>query len=229
MSAPSPTCPRLSLLVLALAACGDPLVGPSYVGTPELEVHGVVRQANSRIPSAHGALRLSVFWIGAVGGGGGGVEQEARLESGLAEYSMKLFDAPAEGASGFGSLMPDSPLALGVIALYADKNENGRLDLDADLLLGASAQHLVVFAGRAIAAGSPAAALLGPLGAGYHVVEHDRPSLCHFVDAARCAPEGGLVEVARPSTVALTLWELPEQVVVPAPALAGGTVWSLSP
>lgn len=221
--------PRFSLLVLALAGCGDPLVGPSYVGTPELEVHGVVMQANARIPSAHGALRLSVFWIGAVGGGGGAVEQEARLESGLAEYSMKLFDAPAAEASGFGALMPDSSLALGVIALYADKDEDGRLDLGADLLLGASAQHLVVFAGRAIAPGSPAAALLGPLGAGYHVVQHDRPSSCHFVDAARCAPEGGLVEVVRPSTVALTLWQFPEEVVVPAPALASGTIWSLSP
>lgn len=220
---------RFSLLFLALAGCGDPLVGPSYVGTPELEVRGVVRQAGSRIPSAHGPLKLSVFWIGAAGGGGGAVEQEARLESGIAEYSMKLFDAPTSEASGFTALMPDSPLALGVIALYADKDDNGRLDLSTDLLIGASAQHLVVFAGRAIAAESPAAALLGSLGPGYHVVQHDRASSCHFVDAARCAPEGGLVEVVQPSTVALTLWQFPEEVVVPAPALSAGTIWSLTP
>ncbi|MCC7380356.1 MAG: hypothetical protein IT384_00895 [Deltaproteobacteria bacterium] len=213
----------LTLLVLASAGCGDPLVGSSYLGTAEIEVRGVVLQGSPRIPAEHGELKLSVFWIGAQGSAGP-IEQEARLESGLAEYSMKLFDAPSAEAGGFSDLLPGSTLAIGVIALYADKDEDGKLDVEKDLLLGAGAQHLLVFAGSAVDGAAPAGALLGSLAPGYHVVMQAMPGNCRFVEAEGCAAEGTLVEADDPLHVSLTLWAHPEDVVVPAPALVRGEV-----
>lgn len=219
----------LALLAFASFACGDPLIGSRFAGTPDVSLGGAVRLADLRVPGDHGELALRVFWIGAPSGGGAPVEQEARLDSGFAEYSMTLFDAPPPGASAFSSLLDGAPLALGVIALYADRNGNGALELDEDLLLGATAQHLLVFAGATITEGDPAAALLGAIPAGYHVFEHDRESACHFVDAASCAPEGGLARVSALDKVALSIWSEPEKVIVPAPAIASGgaSVWAV--
>lgn len=213
-----------------LSACGDPLVSETFVGTPELQLGGVVLQGNSRIPSMHGALALSVFWIGA-NNDLRPVEQEARLDSGLAEYSMTLFDPPPTEASGFSELVGGAELAIGVIALYADKNEDGALDLTNDLLLGASSQHLLVYAGQEISATSEAAELLGPIAAGYHVYRHEQTSACHFVTASNCAPEGSLLPAENTGAVSLVLWPVPEDVIVPAPLLLyGGTersVWGV--
>jgi hypothetical protein len=220
----------LILGTVCLAACGDPVVSETFVGTPELELGGVVRQANARIPSTHGNLVLSVFWIGA-NNDARPVEQDARLGSGLAEYSMTLFDPPPVSAGTFSELLDGAELAIGVIALYADKNDDGALDLTNDLLLGASEQHLLVYAGKEISASSPAAQLLGPISAGYHVYRHEQQSLCQFVSAASCSPEGTLVPATDVGAVSLVLWPEPEQVIVPAPlVLYQGTemsVWAV--
>jgi hypothetical protein len=212
-----------------MTACGDPLIGESYRGTPALTIGGVVMQASSRIPSNHGPLALSIFWIGATNGEPWPIEQEGLLDSGLAEYSMILFDPPPASASRFSALTGGGALAIGVIALYADKNENGVLELEGDLLLGASAQHLLVYAGADIPETSAASSLLGPIAAGYHIYGHDRPSVCRFIDAAHCAPEGALAP-ADARAVSLTLWMTPEEVVVPAPAMMQNgeitSVWS---
>ena len=106
----------LLLVVVGLVGCGDPLVGPTYSGTPLFSLGGAVIQPDARVPSSHGGLQLGVFWVG----GDGQVEQRARLDSGLAEYTLTLFDAPPESAFGFESLDPDRTLAIGVMFLYAE-------------------------------------------------------------------------------------------------------------
>lgn len=205
------------------------MIGSKFAGTPEVTIRGAVQLGDLRVPGDHGELALRVFWIGAQSDGNGPVEQEARLDSGFAQYSMTLFDAPPPASGAFSELLGGAPLGLGVIALYADKNGNGTLELENDLLLGATAQHLLVFAGAAIEEGAPAASLLGAIPAGYHVFEHDRPSECHFVDAVSCAPEGGLTRLLSNDFVALTIWSEPEKVIVPAPAISAGgaSVWAV--
>lgn len=211
-------------LVLILAGCGEPLVGSSYLGTELFKLGGVVVQPNHRIPAMHGALALSLFWIGGQAASDARVEQHAQLDSGFSEYSMTLFDPPPAGAAGFSDLLPGGELSIGVIVLYADKDTSGSLDLASDLLLGASADHVVVFASAPVSAGTPAAALLGELDAGYHTYRNDGPSSCRFVEAASCAPQGTLTATTGP--VSLSLWPTAEEVVVPAPAARQGTIWT---
>lgn len=211
------------LVLIALCACGDPLVGSSFSGTPELSLGGVVVQSNTRIPSSHGPLGIGVFWISAADAR---VEQRARLDSGLAEFSLTLFDPPPQEAAAFSDLLPGGTLAMGVIVLYADADESGDLDLSQDLLLGASAQHVLVHAWSAVEPDTPAAALLGTIGTGYHVYQHDRPSACRFVDAEGCAGEGGLLSFEETGNIPLNLWAEPDQVIVPAPALRSGSIWT---
>lgn len=216
----------------ALVGCGDPLVGAAYEGTPRITLGGTVIQPGTRIPGMHGPLALSVFWIGA-DSGAAPVEQAARLDSGVAQYAMTLFDAPPAGAAGFSDLSGGAALALGVIALYADRDGDGALSLSRDLLLGASAQHVIAFSERGVDEGMPAHTLTGTLSAGYHVLAHQVPSQCAFVRAATCPPEGALGEVADRSAITLSLWPQPEDVVVPAPALArgaaAGSIWTPTP
>lgn len=215
----------LALLTLALAACGEPLVGARYLGTPALVVRGPVEQQSARVPADHGPLSLGVLWIGSSTTGPGGIEQDARLGAALGEYSMQLFDAPPEGALHFTALA-SPPIGLGVIALYADRDDSGALELADDLLLGASPGHVVAFTPSAIEGGTRGAALLGAIGAGYHVFALDTESTCRFIDAAACTPEGRLTEVEAQTTVPLVLWDAPEDVVVPAPKLGDtDTIW----
>lgn len=216
--------PTFIAIGLALAGCGDPLVGDTFTGTPVFSIGGAVVQANPRVPASHGVVSARLFWIGATDAGG---EQAARLDADLAEFSMTLFEPPPAEATAFGALVEQGTLGLAVIGVYADTDDDQRYDPEVDRLLGASAQHVVVHTSEGVAAGSPAAALLGELPPGYHLYEHDQPSACRFVQAASCPEEGGLRPAESPQDVTLTLWAAPEDVRVPAPALeAGASIWT---
>lgn len=211
-------------MLLVTAACGDPLVGETFTGTPVFSIGGAVVQANARIPASHGDPSARLFWIGADAARS---EQAATLGAALAEFSMTLFEPPPPEAAAFTHLVSEGELAIGVIALYADKNDNQTFEPTQDRLLGASAQHVVVHASAGVAAEDPAAALLGAVDPGYHLYVHDRPSQCRFVEAASCTAEGGLAAAADLGDVTLTLWQDPDQVRVPAPALdPDTTIWS---
>jgi hypothetical protein len=145
------------------------------------------------------------------------VEQTAQLDSGLGAFSMTLFDPPPPDASAFSDLVSRGQLALGVIVLYADKDNSGDLGLSQDLLLGASARHIVVHSTEAISAEDPAAALLGAIRPGYHLYYLEGPAGCRFVEAAQCDSEGTLVPAPDLEAVSLLLWSTPEEVLVPAP------------
>lgn len=204
----------------ALVACGDPVVTEHYAGTPVFEIGGAVVQANARIPASHGVSSARLFWIGAAPGDG---EQAATLGSGLAEFSITLFDPPPSSAAAFSDLVSAGTLGIGVIALYADTDDDQTFDPTQDRLLGASAQHVVVHASEGVASGDPAEAVFGLLSPGYHLFVHDQPSQCRFVDAATCPPEGSVSPAPNRGDVTLTLWSQPEEVRVPAPALEPDT------
>ena len=204
---------------LGMAACGEPLVSTEYLGTPELTVSGGVIQADTRVPSDHGEVKLSLLWIGTQGALDAEREQQATLGADLGEYTMTLFDPPAETVTTFSDLMIQGRLGLAVIVLYADADGSGRLEIGEDVLLGASAQHVVGWSSRPIEPDSPAALLAGEGPAGYRLYELDVESRCRFVSAEACPGEGQLIEVGANRRVALTLWRTAESVVVPAPKL----------
>lgn len=212
--------------VLVLTACGDPIVTEVYEGTPIFELGGAIVQADARIPASHGVASARLFWIGADAADG---EQVANLGAGFAEFSMTLFDPPPPSAAAFSDRVDRGTLGIGVIAVYADTNDDGRFDPNQDRLLGASAQHVVVHASEGVGAEDAAFDTLGALTPGYHLFEHDAPSVCRFVDASACPPEGGLVRAEDARHVTLTLWMEPTEVRVPAPALDGDTsIWAVN-
>lgn len=216
--------PRVgALLALGiLSGCGDPLVGPGYSGTPLFSLGGAVIQPDLRVPSSHGDLRLGVFWVG----GDGQVEQRARLDSGLAEYTLTLFEPPPDSAFGFLSLVPADTLAIGVMVLYAEVDPGGGFDPSSDLILGAAAQHLLVYVAEALVEGGAGASVFGPRGPGYHLFAQTEPSRCHLLEASGC-PAQGLPQAADPNLpVPLSLWSRPDQVLVPAPALGAAPLWA---
>lgn len=207
------------LIATGLVACGDPLVGETYLGTPIFELAGPVKTEVARVPAGHGPVRARLFWVGA---GSVPLEQEAELSSQLLGFSMHLFEAPPASA-----LHGELGIGLAIIALFADVDGDGVFDGAQDLLLGASRQHLVVHAPRPVRAGDPAADLVGLLPAGYHLFEHDAPSQCRFEVVAECEPEGRLVP-APGSEVVLNLWGEAHLVRVPAPLLSPGrSIWAL--
>lgn len=224
---------KLAFIALALlSACGPPLVQESFLGTPVFELGGTVAQANLRIPGDHGEVHLSLLWIG-VGADAAAppVEQRTELDSALGAYSMTLFEAPPVEATTFSDLVPPGRLGLAVLALYADVDGDGLLDLERDVLLGAGRQHLLAWSSAAIPADAPGARLVGALGPGYQLLEQDVPGECPFVATASCAPEGLLTPAPATDPVILTLWPDAEQVLVPAPrvdadAPEGPSIWS---
>jgi len=218
----------LWLLPLCLS-CGQPLVASEFSGTPVFTVGGAVNSSSARVPANHGPLELSVFWVGARAQGSLQVEQSAQLDSGLGAFSMTLFDPPSVEASGFSDLVLSGQLALGVIVLYADKDSSGGLELSQDLLLGASARHVVVHTTEPISADAPAADLVGAIEPGYHLFYLEGPAGCRFVDAAECPSEGLLVPAPDLGAVSLSLWATPQEVLVPAPGRPAtepeGSIW----
>lgn len=220
---------KLLCLVSLCLSCGQPLVASEFSGTPVFTVGGAVNSSSARVPANHGPLELSVFWVGAPSQGSLQAEQSAQLDSGLGAFSMTLFDPPTVEASGFSDLVLSGQLALGVIVLYADKDSSGGLELSQDLLLGASARHVVVHATEPITASDPAAELVGALEPGYHLFYLEGPAGCRFVDAAQCPSEGRLVPAPDLGAVSLSLWATPQEVIVPAPGRPStepeGSIW----
>lgn len=220
---------KLLWLLPLCISCGQPLVASDFSGTPVFTVGGAVNSNFARVPANHGPLELSVFWVGASAQDSLQVEQTAQLDSGLGAFSMTLFDPPPAEASGFSDLVLTGQLAIGVIVLYADKDGSGGLELSQDLLLGASARHVVVHATERIAEGAPAASLLGTIEPGYHLFSLEGPAGCRFVDAAMCPSEGTLRPASDLGAVSLSLWATPEEVIVPAPGRPAsdpeGSIW----
>ncbi len=225
---------RWGTITLAfVAACGDPVVGPEFLGTPMFSVEGAVEQTAPLAPQSQDSLRLSLFWIGfdSRTRQRPPIEQRTTVDDGLAQFRMTLFDAPKDDALTFDELTEGAAgVGLALIVLYADNNTNGALNSyngaledGPDTVLGASATHLVAFANASVPAGSPAGLMLGPIGPGYHLFSNVGQATCTFVDAVGCQGQGGLARVEDPgaANVVLTLHPEPAAVQVPNPEVPG--------
>jgi hypothetical protein len=222
----------LLALCLALAACGTPLVEDTFLGTPLFRAEGSVTNAGQRPAPAEDPLRLSLFWIGfdSRGEPTQPVEQRTALDSGLGRFDMRVFGTPPERALRFSGIAGGAPLGLALIVLYADENANQALNSytplaegGPDLVVGASATHLVAYAAAPIPAGSPAAELLGPIAAGYHLFRFEGPLACRFAGATSCIGNGVLIPEPSLDAIVLTLYDTPGDVVVPSPAVPGAS------
>lgn len=214
-----------AMAMVCTVGCGDPLVGEDYLGTPLFEVHGGVQRVSvGREPADHGEVRLSLFWIGfdSASEQRDVVEQRTDLDPALAGFSMAAFDAPPEEALTFDG--GTAAVGIALIVLYADGNANEQLnaaetpETGPDVLLGASETHVVAYADRPVTDGSPAAAILGTVGPGFHLFENSGAHTCPFTSPDGCDGRGALTAVEpEAANVVLTLHDDARAVRVPNP------------
>lgn len=227
------TCTAILLLCAGFAGCGDALVGETFLGSPLFRVEGAVQRAEvGREPTDHGEVRLSLFWIGfdRPDEARDVVEQRTDLDPALGGFEMAAFDIPPEDALAFDGGAPggdEVAVGFALLVLYADGNANAQLNAGGDssgpdVLLGASASHVVVYADGPVDIGSPAGEITGAIDAGYHLFENAGGHVCPFSATRGCAGRGVVVEVdPTQANVVLTLYDRPEQVVVPSPDVPG--------
>ncbi len=194
-------------------------MGETYLGTPVFDLEGSVVAEG---PSPTDELRLSLFWIGfdSIAEERTVVEQRTFLDSGLARFRVSLFDSPGEDALRFEGV------GIALLVLYADNNDNGMLNRGPisdgpDIVVGASASHLLVYAEEPVSADSLAGKILGAVPAGYHLFENASGHTCTFVYSQGCAGAGTLQRVEGSAEVLLRLEADPEQVQVPNPQVPG--------
>lgn len=219
----------LALALAVATGCGTPLIEEGFWGTPTFRVAGAVDRSGDAQPPAE-PLRLSLFWIGydSRTEPTRPVEQRAALDAGLGRFDMRVFGDPEARALGFSRIAGGVGLGLALIVLYADQNDNQSLNSytpfaegGPDQVVGASAKHLVVYAAGPLPPDSPAAEMLGAIPGGYHLYRFEGPLACRFAAATGCFGNGVLVREPSQSSVTLTLYESPGQVVVPSPAVPG--------
>ncbi|MFN3197182.1 MAG: hypothetical protein ACE366_02020 [Bradymonadia bacterium] len=171
---------RISLkaisLAMVLAGCGDPLEDASYRGEPLLVLQGEVRVQSTGLTvdevadlpqPASGTLRVALFWSRAAEAAQqvSLIEQQAVTTSRFpARYALSLYSPPpmevmVEAPEGNGEV------AVGLLLVYIDANEDGRWDPATDRLVGGARQRALVYTPSG--ASSP---FFGDLQPGYHRV-----------------------------------------------------------
>jgi hypothetical protein len=143
---------RLTLLALALLACGEPLVDGRYLGEPLYRIEGWVHLAippESLDPVANGgALRLAVFWAPARGESLRLDEttEQAVATTGIfpARFEVSLFQPPA---ARLQRALPDADgtAAFALLLAYLDRDGDARWDRDAERIVGGTYERLIVY------------------------------------------------------------------------------------
>ncbi len=226
------TCTILAATALG-AACGDPLVGEDFLGTPTLTLTGQVT-VRPGVPEPS-RPRLSLFWLGfdTTDLSRSSMEQRVEVENRFpATFSMAVFDPPPDEAMPYHE--PDDPTArVGVafLAVYADLNENGFMNSNSfdaqgpDQLIGASPHHVLVYASKGLPEGTETSRLLGlPLEPGYSLlvsssIDSRGDSSCVYGAELQCQGKA-MLSATTPGTSPLEL-EItgnPQTVVLPQPA-----------
>lgn len=153
-----------------MLGCGDPLVGSDYVGAPLLELEGAIEFASiDEIKNAEGQLRIALMWQSPDGEHVAGesvsdiADQTIAITGLPGHYHVRKYVPPP--ASVVHSVAGvDGDLALGLLVVYVDEDDDEGWSPGIDWLVGASATDLVVWAEDPVSA---AGVELEP---GYHVV-----------------------------------------------------------
>ena len=134
-------CSELAAL-LALAACGDPIVGADYVGEPMLSISGSVL-VDAPIDAT--SVGVAVVWHGGAYSRPAPEERLTTRTAFPAWYQIDLLAPPPRSAihelpgsgGGLGSI--------GLVLVYDDQNGSGRIEFDIDPVLGVAAQTAVMW------------------------------------------------------------------------------------
>jgi hypothetical protein len=163
----------LAVLALFTARCGDPLVPDGYRGEPLFELEGQLVSLTELGPLAEGTPRVGLFWSPT----GDTREAPAQLVEQRsatidvtfpAAFKVRLFESPPPAA-----FAARAELAVGVLLVYLDADENGRFDPAGDRLLGGDDRGAVLFAPAAL--GAEASPTGRPLQAGFTYVRLPLP------------------------------------------------------
>ena len=153
-----------------LCACGDPMPAEDYAGEALLERTGRIfirRPPGEEV--AEGRMVL-LWWDVEREGFVVRATQEVALsltEAFPAFYTLRLFQPPpAEARVTLEG--DDTPVAAALIALYADRDGDGRYDPEVDRLIGGNASFAVTWATRRVEA-SASPSLFWPMEGGYQV------------------------------------------------------------
>ena len=219
----------LPLLLAALtAACGGPLVGDGYLGTPRMLLEGQVTM-QAGVPEPDNP-RLSLFWLGYDTRhlARSALEQRTVLATRFpATFSLALLSDPPPEALPFSEAATGARLGVAFIAVYSDLNENEMMNSDPleapagpDMLIGASTRHVVVYSEGEVEPGSRLALLLATtLGPGYHLLESETPiESCTNAGGLECGGVVSLTEVDPGTPLEVQVYGDPWSVVLPQPA-----------
>jgi len=224
---------RLPLLLAAVAAagaaCGGPLVGDGYLGTPRLRLQGQVSML-PHVPQPDNP-RVSLFWLGYDTRhlARSSLEQRAVLAAQFpAAFSLALLSDPPDEALALSDGATGARLGVAFVAVYSDLNDNGMMNSDPldepaagpDMLIGASTRHVVVYSEGEVEPGSRLALLLATtLGPGYHLLESETPiESCTNAGGLECGGVVSLTEVDPGTPLEVQVYGDPWSVVLPQPA-----------
>lgn len=224
----------LCALALLAAACGDPLVGQQFLGTPTLTLSGQVT-VRPGVPEPS-RPRLSLFWLGfdTTDLSRSALEQRVEVANRFpAAFTMAVFDPPPIEAMPYHEPDdPDARVGVAFLVVYSDLNDNGFMNSDTfraegpDQLIGASPHHVIVYASKGLPEGTRTAELLGlPLSPGYTLlvsssVEARGDATCGYGANLQC---GSAKAALTPTTADDAPLELeitgnPQSVLLPKPA-----------
>ena len=176
----------LAGLGLLITSCGDPLASGTYSGETLLTIEGQVWLEPGEDYLDDENVRMAIFWTGSSALGTANqitmFEQPVRtrgtfpsgLEVTLHNPPAPHLITPLEGGQG--------SLAIGLLLLYADDNNNKKLEYKNERIIGGSESHMIVYTPE----GASGNTIEGTLGSGFHVME--------LVDElSRCQEEESLI------------------------------------
>lgn len=159
------------IALIALAACGDPIVDDGFRGEPLATFTGEVVYRYDRLLERPANLRAAVFWS-ALGVDGGATDELVEdpatsqpIDAVPGAYTLHLFDAPA-------AMAPGGAYAIGHVLLYADLDGDGARGAD-EPFAGGLAVHAILYAPAALTRHASPTRL--PLAAGFHRVAVPMP------------------------------------------------------
>lgn len=161
---------RVALATLALAGCGDALVGEAYRGPVVARIEGIYAQPHMNVEDRD-RLRLAVFWAP---GGEFETDGDALIEhrastTGVGDGFRFVLTVHDEPESEHLTETPEGGVyGVGLLVVYDDLNRNNRRDAD-EPIVGGAGNHALLWVPEALSADRAPRGRAIP--AGMHVVK----------------------------------------------------------